>query len=390
MERKMDWRKLFFRSLSYLLVAAVASVVSLALWGGRYSKLTELEEIISEKYIGQYEKEKVENAAAKAMVNALQDRWSGYLTPQEYLDHKQSSANTYVGIGITITRREDGSGMDILEVAPGGAAQEAGVLPGDILVFAQGQSLQDMDTDGVKALIVGEEGKPVTLTVLRDGAEMNFSMTCRNIKVTVASGEMREGNIGLVRISNFNAGCGEETIGVIEDLQKQGAAALIFDVRNNPGGYVSQMLKVLDSLLPEGVLFREVDYRGNERTMRSDAACLDMPMAVLVNGNSYSAAEFFAACLREYDRATVVGQQTTGKGYYQTTLPLSDGSAVHLSTGKYFTPNGVSLTEAGGLTPDVPVEVDEKTAALIYAQAVPAAEDAQIQAAVALLAKTEG
>jgi carboxyl-terminal processing protease len=150
------------------------------------------------------------------------------------------------------------------------------------------------------------------------------------------------------------------------------------------------MVKVLDYLLPECVVFREMDYRGVEGTRYSGASCLDLPIAVLVNGESYSAAEFFAACLQEYEKAVVIGEQTCGKGYYQYTIRLSDGSAVNLSTGKYFTPAGKNLTEMGGLAPDVPVAVDEETAAKIYANLLTPEEDPQLQAAVAAIRGTKG
>ena len=194
--------------------------------------------------------------------------------------------------------------------------------------------------------------------------------------------------VGYVRIVNFNTNCAEETIAQVEELRKQGADKLIFDVRYNPGGYVREMIEVLDYLLPEGVLFRDMDYLGNEGTEYSDADCVELPMAVLVNGSSYSAAEFFAAALEEYNWATIVGEQTCGKGYYQNTLRLSDGSAVNLSTGKYFTPNGVNLTEAGGLTPDIVIPIDQETAVQIYLQTIPMEKDPQIQAALTALTST--
>ena len=150
------------------------------------------------------------------------------------------------------------------------------------------------------------------------------------------------------------------------------------------------MLEILDYLLPEGVIFRDLDYRGNEGEEKSDKSCLELPMAVLVNGNSYSAAEFFAACLQEKQWAAVVGENTTGKGHFQNTFRLSDGSAINISTGKYFTPNGVNLTDTEGIVPDVVEKVDEETAALIYADAIPAAQDPQIQAAVKYLQEKKG
>lgn len=387
MMKKTRWFRFLFRTLSYVLVAAVSAAVALALWSDPASKLSELEQIINDRFIGQADMDVAKDAAADAMVNALGDRWSYYISAQEYAAYLENKNNAYVGIGITIVVREDGSGFDILEVTPGGSAQEAGILPGDILVEAEGKPVQENNADEVKNIIRGEAGTFVTVAVLRNGEKITYNLERRNIKVEVAAGELLPGNIGLIRIANFNTNCATETLAVIESLRQQGADKLIFDVRNNPGGYVKEMIKVLDYLLPEGVLFRELDNFGNSDEERSDEACLELPMAVLVNGNSYSAAEFFAAALDEYNWATVVGEQTTGKGYYQNTIMLSDGSAVNLSTGKYFTPNGKNLSEEGGLKPDVEVPVDGETAALIYAQAIPAEEDPQILAAVAVLQK---
>ena len=159
---------------------------------------------------------------------------------------------------------------------------------------------------------------------------------------------------------------------------------LIFDVRNNPGGYVTEMVAVLDYLLPEGVLFQSENYAGEKDVRHSDASCLDLPMAVLVNGNSYSAAEFFAATLWEYEAGLVVGEHTSGKGYFQYTFELPDGSAVGLSTGKYYTSKGVSLTDVG-VTLDVLVPVDAQRAAAIRGGTLEYAKDPQVQAAVKAL-----
>jgi carboxyl-terminal processing protease len=162
--------------------------------------------------------------------------------------------------------------------------------------------------------------------------------------------------------------------------------ALIFDVRYNGGGYADEMVDLLNYLLPEGDLFRTINYLGNEAVDKSDASCVEVPMAVLVNGSSYSAAEFFAAALREYEWATVVGEKTSGKGHFQVTFPLSDGSAVGLSIGKYFTPKGICL-EGVGIEPDVSVAVDQETAAAIYAGTLDPMEDPQILAAIEALKK---
>jgi len=382
------FRKFVLRGLSYVLVAAVSAFIALMLWGGEYSKLTELENVIKNNFVGQADMEQARDAAAEAMVDALGDRWSYYISAEDYAAYQDNKDNSYVGVGITIIKREDAAGFDITEVTPGGSAYEQGVLPGDILIAVDGQPVAEKTTTDIRTIVRGEEGTNVSVTVLRNEEELEFTLQRKRIQLAVARGQMLDGGIGLVRIENFNTNCASETIAAVKDLLEQGATKLIFDVRNNPGGYVKEMTKVLDYLLPEGVLFRQEDNTGKASQIDSDKDCLEVPMAVLVNGDSYSAAEFFAAALREYDWAIVVGQQTVGKGYYQYTIDLYDGSAVNLSCGKYFTPKGVNLTEVGGLTPDAEVEVDEQTAAQIASQTISVTEDPQIQAAIEALNKT--
>jgi len=382
------FRKFVLRGLSYVLVAAVSAFIALMLWGGEYSKLTELENVIKNNFVGQADMEQARDAAAEAMVDALGDRWSYYISAEDYAAYQDNKDNSYVGVGITIIKREDAAGFDITEVTPGGSAYEQGVLPGDILIAVDGQPVAEKTTTDIRTIVRGEEGTNVSVTVLRNEEELEFTLQRKRIQLAVARGQMLDGGIGLVRIENFNTNCASETIAAVKDLLEQGATKLIFDVRKNPGGYLKEMTKVLDYLLPEGVLFRQEDNTGKASQIDSDKDCLEVPVAVLVNGDSYSAAEFFAAALREYDWAIVVGQQTVGKGYYQYTIDLYDGSAVNLSCGKYFTPKGVNLTEVGGLTPDAEVEVDKQTAAQIASQTISVTEDPQIQAAIEALNKT--
>lgn len=387
-------------ALSYVLVAVAAVVITLAATAGRNGtfvfpgtgKLEELQKLLETYYIDidKVEMSKVEDAAANAMIEALGDRWSYYVTKEEYAILQEQNANSYVGIGITIQAREDKNGFTITKVEPGGSAQAGGILPGDVLIGAEGQRFVDVDSSVCSEIIRGKAGTKVTVTVIRDGEELFFELTRQVIRTKVAEGKMLPGNIGLVSIKNFNDRCAEEAISAIESLKAQGATALIFDVRNNPGGYKHELVKLLDYLLPEGKLFISRDYTGKESTDWSDSKCLRMPMAVLVNGNSYSAAEFFAAALAEYEWGTVVGQPTTGKGNFQVTFQLSDGSGIGLSIGKYYTPKDVSLADKGGLVPEDEflVEVSEELEAKIYAELVPPEEDPQIQAAVKAL--TEG
>ena len=220
--------------------------------------------------------------------------------------------------------------------------------------------------------------------VQRGGETFDVTVTRATIEVEVVRAELLDGGVGYLKINNFDSGCAEKSIAAIESLQEQGATSLLFDVRFNPGGHKDELVELLDYLLPEGPLFRSVDYKGNEDIDYSDASCVELPMAVLVNGDSYSAAEFFAAALQEYGVGTVVGTQTVGKANYQQTFVLSDGSAVAVSTGHYQTPHGVTLAGVG-ITPDIPVEVDDDTYLKIYSNALEKSEDAQLQAAIAAL-----
>ncbi len=383
----MLWRKRLLRVASYILVAALAASATFYGCSKRNGKLGQLGNLLENRFIGQTDQVAMEDAAAKAMVASLGDRWSYYIPASEYASYEEGKNNAYVGIGITIRAREDEKGFDILQVEPDGPAQQAGILPGDILTQVDGQSVYPLGTEGTRNLIRGKEGTEVSVCVLRGEEELVFTPVRRTIHKKVAEGQLLEGNIGLVTIRNFNENCADETVAAIEQLKESGAQAFIFDVRNNPGGYLSELTKLLDYLLPEGVIFRSEDYTGKEEIQYSDADCLQMPMAVLINSESYSAAEFFAAALEEYDWAITAGDKTCGKGYFQSTYRLVDGSAVGLSIGKYYTPNGVSLAETGGLEPRIPVEVDEETAALIYTGLLEPEEDPQILAALEALQK---
>lgn len=370
--------------LSYILVALVASALTLAevmlLARDNYSKLNQLEDLIDEKFIEEPVLKDIEDAAADAMVEALGDRWSYYMTAEDYLSYQDQMKNSYVGIGVTVELQEEG-GLVVKQVTAGGPAEAAGILAGDEVIAVEGKSLEGLTLAQIKPMIRGKEGTTVGLTIRRGEQQFEVGVVRMQIDTAVATGTMLEGNIGLVRIVNFDSRCYEETVAAIEELLEQGAEKLIFDVRYNPGGYRSELVKVLNYLLPEGLLFRSEYYDGTIQDDMSDDDCLEIPMAVLVNGSSYSAAEFFAAALRDYEWATVVGEPTCGKGYFQNTYKLSDGSAVALSVGRYYTPKGESLIGVG-LTPDVAVEVDEETASAIYAGTLDPMEDPQILAAI--------
>ena len=372
--------------LSYVLVAALACGATLffASASTDYNKLEDLENLILTSFAGDADKTKIEDAAADAMVNAMGDRWSYYIPASELPSFLENSENAYVGIGVTVQATEDHSGLMVIAVQPGGPAEEAGVQVGDVIIQVDGESAQDRTVTEISAMIKGEEGTVVSVTVLRSGEGITMSMTRKRMETTVASSKLLNEHVGLVTIQNFDERCADETIAAIKALLNQGADMLLFDVRNNPGGYVDELTKVLDYLLPEGDLIRTVGTDGSDETVTSDASCVKVPMAVLINENTFSAAELFAADLSEYGAAKLFGQQTSGKGFYQYVFQFADGSAAGISVGRYYTGHGASL-EGIGLTPDETVKLDDESEALLYNGMLEPENDAQLQAALSYL-----
>lgn len=396
------WVKGLMVALSYILVAALACLVTIILvlptmkYYNSYvpmrepegelkqnaEKLEELLSLIEAGHIVDSDLTELTDAAAAAMLAATGDPWSSYIPASKMVSHDEREENAYAGIGIAINTEDISKGFLISHVEPGGSAHKAGILAGDLIISVQGQNLVGKDIAFARGLIRGEAGTEVTVTVLRDGQTLEFTMERMQILQPVVMGMLLEGKVGYIIITNFYSRCADETIACIEDLVAKGATSLLFDVRFNGGGYKSELVDLLDYLLPEGEMFRSEDYTGTVEVDTSNASCLRMPMAVLINQYSYSAAEFFAAVLQEYEWAFTVGEKTVGKGFYQVTIPMSDGSAVALSIGKYYTPKGVSLAEVGGLTPTIEVEVGEETQVLIYSGLLDPMEDPQVLAAL--------
>lgn len=352
------------------------------------SKINEIRRYLSLYFIDDYDEQAVidaaesamGDAAAEAMLKATGDRWSYYVSAESYQSAYERKENAYVGIGVTILTDEEHDGFAVSGVTPGGPADLAGIRPGDVLLEVEGEPVLELGQEETVNRVVGEAGTRVRLTFLQDGERVELTLTRASIVTAVATLDMLDG-AGLITIKNFDRHAAEQALEAIETAVSGGAKALVFDVRNDPGGFAEEMVAILDRLLPEGVLFQSRDYAGMEETDRSDEIHVDLPMAVLVNSESYSAAEFFAAALQEYGAAKVVGEQTCGKGNFQYEFPLSDGSAIWLSVGKYYTPNGKSLANVG-VTPDIPVELDDKQFYNLYYGRLEKEDDPQLQAAL--------
>lgn len=310
--------------------------------------------------------------ALDGLVTGLGDRWSYYMTAEEYDTIMTRRANNYVGVGVTVNYERE-EGLQVQAVTKGGPAEEAGVAVGDIIIAVDGVSIAGDARETAVDLITGEVGTQVTLTLLHtDGTQTDVVCTRRELNNPSASGRMLEGDIGYVYLENFYSGAADSFRETVDDLRLQGAERLIIDLRSDPGGYVSELQSILDYLLPEGPVFTDRPRWGDEWVYQSDANCVDVPMVVIVNRDSYSAAEIMAAQLRESIDAPIVGEVTSGKGYSQQTFYLPNGGGIGLSTAAYCTGSGHSLI-GEGITPDVEVYPDGS------------GEDNQLQAAIELL-----
>ncbi len=348
-------------------------------------KLAEAAEIIRENFIGEYTESDLTDDAIDAMIASLGDRWSYYMTAEEVEAYARMSANSYGGIGIVI-QGADNESATVLKVYAQSPAGEAGVRSGSLFLAVNGQDVAGMDRESVTAVIrEAIRGGQVDLRLLcPDGETREYSLKPGDVYTDPVSYGVTASGMGYIRVENFEGRSAQEAIDAVEDLRNQAVPGIIFDVRENPGGQLSELLKLLDYLLPEGKLFISRNIDGSENVDYSEASCVEMPMAVLIDEDSYSAAEFFAAALREYGWAELVGAQTTGKGYAQITVSMKDGSAIHISHIAYFTPNGVCLAGVG-LTPDICVELGEEERNLLYYGMLSQEDDAQLAAAEAHL-----
>lgn len=375
--------------LAGLLAAFVAVLILFHGFAGLRGawKLSAALQVFDRYFVTDYDVDAVIDGAMQGAVSGLDDRWSYYMTAEEFESYQDYSANRYQGIGVTIQKDSETGGFLIVSLTRDGPAALAGLVAGDVILSVEGISTEDMDTIKLREYVQEAFGRTVHLEVLHeDGSVQEYAVSCEEVYSSPVTYELLRDGVGYVSIENFREGAANESIAAIEELIGQGAERLLFDVRNNPGGQLTELVALLDYLLPEGDIFIRTDKNGRETVESSDADCVEMPMAVLVNGDSYSAAEFFAAALQEYDWADVVGEATTGKARSQITVALEDGSAIHLSRYSYLTPQRVDLYEQGGIEPDVEVSLSEEERLDFDTGWLEPEDDPQIQSAIDILA----
>ena len=326
-------------------------------------KLSKIDAVINEYYLNESEidEEKMIEGIYSGYVAGLGENYTTYYTAQEYADLMESSSGEYSGIGVSVSQNVETGVITIVNPFENGPGYEAGMRKDDILFAVEGEEVTGQDINSVVAKIKGEAGTTVDLTVYRPSTDEYIDMTVerRVVQNPTVTYEMKDGNIGYIQVTEFDEVTVEQFSTAISDLQGQGMQGLVVDLRDNPGGLLSSVCDMLDRILPEGnLLVYTMDKDGNrEEHYAEDEDSLDLPMIVLVNGNSASASEIFTAALQDYDKATIMGTTTFGKGIVQVILPLDDGSAVKVTQSQYYTPNGVCI-HGEGVTPDIEVEYD--------------------------------
>lgn len=347
-------------------------------------KITEIETLVQKYYLNEIDTEQVENYLYKGMIAGLDDAYAAYYTKEEYQSMMDSTNGSYYGIGVEMSQNMTTGIITITRVFEGSPAEEAGLLPGDVIYKVQDTEVTGEDLTKVVSMVKGAEGTTVPISVAREGESdyLTFDVERRTIEIATVEHRMLDGNIGYISIASFDDVTVNQFLTALEDLENQGETALIIDLRNNGGGLVSSAGSILDCLLPEGLIVYTEDKYGNREELKSDAEnYFDKPLAVLVNGNSASASEIFAGAIKDYGIGTLVGTQTFGKGIVQKVYPLSDGTAVKLTVSKYYTPKGNNI-HGIGISPDVEVELDADVANAIT---IPEEKDNQLQKAVEIL-----
>ena len=309
----------------------------------------EIKDVVEEQYIDEVSRQTLGDYAAAAMVSGLADKWSYYMSADEYKTYQLNSANEYSGIGMSIMKQDDGS-FQVVSVNADSPAGLAGLGAGDVITAVDGEDITSMSLDEARKLIRSKMNGKFTLGL---GRKNSIEVDCSSAYQSAVNYRLEKTEAGYIQILNFEAGSGDDAIAAVEDLLNQGAVALCIDLRGNPGGLDTECAKFLDYLLPNGTLFIETDKQGNEKVTTSDGMCIQLPMCVLVNAETFGEAEVCAAVLQEYQWATVLGEATTGKTRTQETIPLEDGSALRLSTGTYLTGNRTDISAKGGVVPDL-------------------------------------
>lgn len=345
-------------------------------------KIDTLMQVVDYYYLYDYDEDAMIDAIYKAVMDSLGDPYSVYYTEEEYKAFLESSSGSYCGIGVVVQQNIETGIITAVRPYENCPGYEAGIRPGDFILAVNGTEVTGMDLNAAVSMIRGEEGTTVTLTIGREDEEFDIQVTRRQIDVETVTYRMLEDNIGYILVEEFDEVTAKQFTQAMDALEAQGMEALVVDIRNNPGGLLNIVVDMLDEILPEGVIVSVKDKKGATEEYTSDAATrLNVPLAVLINGNSASASEIFAGAVQDYGVGTLVGTTTFGKGIVQTIFSMNDGTGLKLTIEDYYTPSGRSIHKIG-VDPDVEIDLPDELKKLVT---IPEDEDVQLQKAIEIL-----
>lgn len=346
-------------------------------------KLNLIDKTLKDFYFDDIDDSKVLDNIYKAYVNAYGDKYTVYYTADEYAKIQESSNGAYYGIGVVVRKNDDGTIL-VVEPYDGAPGKEAGMRKNDVIVTVNGESVADQDLNSVVAKIKGDEGTTVNIGIRRDGSDdiTELTVTRRKVEIKTVAYEMLDDSVGLITISEFDKVTAQQFKEAYAQLETLGMKGLVIDIRSNPGGLLNVVVDMLDEILPDGLIVYTEDKYGNRQEYNgSNPDVIDVPLAVLVNGESASASEIFAGAVQDYGAGTIIGTQTFGKGIVQTIRRMSDGSAIKYTMAKYFTPKGQDI-HGHGVTPDIVEELSDEFNNLTEYDA---SKDNQLQKAIEVI-----
>ena len=347
-----------------------------------------IEETVKESYTGDIDDEQMEEYMYTGMMASLGDPYSAYYTSEEYEELTTETTGSYEGIGVVMQQDVNTGEVKVVRCYEGAPGEKAGLLPEDVLVEVNGESVSGMELSEVVDKVKSSQDQVAHLTIAREGESeyLEIDVHLEEVNIPVVQSEMLEDNIGYIALYEFTEQTEPQYMEAFEALKDQGMERLIIDVRNNPGGLLTSVCDILEDILPEGLIVYTEDKNGEREEYTCDGENeLDIPLAVLVNGNSASASEIFAGAIQDYSKGTIVGTTTFGKGIVQSLIPFNDGSAIKTTTAKYYTPSGKCI-HGTGIQPDVEVELSE---GLEQETSISHEEDNQLQKAIEVVKGSE-
>ncbi|BCN32647.1 S41 family peptidase [Anaeromicropila herbilytica] len=350
------------------------------------NKLSKLEGLIKQYYLKDVDSSIYPDGIYKGLMASLGDPYSVYYTKDEFAALMESSSGVYCGIGATVSQDAKTGIITIVKPFETGPAYKAGILPGDIISKVNGKEVTGEDLSKVVSEMKGDEGTTVDITVIRknETEPLKFTVERKKIEVPTIESEMLDNKIGYIKVSEFEEVTADQFISAVNHLDKQGQKGLIVDLRDNPGGLLDIVVKMLDRMLPKGIVVYTQDKYGEKEKYYSDGKeDFNKPLVVLINGNSASASEIFAGAIQDYGVGTLIGTTSFGKGIVQQVMPLGDDTAVKITVSKYYTPKGRNI-HGTGIDPDVKVELDKK---LLQKVVIQKSEDNQLQKAIEVIMK---